>query len=382
MTRGFAAALAACAALGAIVCASAQALPDGARSYDRTAYGQAYGEIAQALHEGDFARLERMHGEFLGAGARTTDGTWMVQAFEEVFAMLVHEPPVKVERLFREWAARDPASALRPIAEAFAWQRRAWHAKGSGCYPAASSSSRKAFNTLLERAAAALREGETLANGSPLWHTAVMLVAGGQGRPAAELDSLLEESARRFPAYEPLYSARLLFLLPEWQGDYDRADRFIRDSAARTAPLEGRAFYAWLYLDLARLPGCKRLFDESRVSWPDMKAAFEDMLERHPDVWNKNLFATFACRARDVETTRRQLGELGAAAKLGAWSRGISNDTCYRMIGPALPKARVSGLAGEAADFQSASVSAWSAQNQGWFNALHACGPFCLTLFA
>jgi hypothetical protein len=110
----------------------------------------------------------------------------------------------------------------------------------------------------------------------------------------------------------------------------------------RTRKAEGTAFYAWLYVDLAGAWTCESLFDQSRASWDEMKLAFEDMLDRHPDVWNRNVFATFACRARDVETTKRMLGELGKDAHLGFASTGITNESCYRMLRPEAPPERVS----------------------------------------
>ena len=175
----------------------------------------------------------------------------------------------------------------------------------------------------------------------PGW-VAALLVAGGQGRPDKDLDGLLDKWTRDAPAFEPLYAARLEFLMPEWGGDYEKVDRFIRASAQRTAATEGRSFYARLYIDLEAMSRCHDLLDESRVAWTDLKAGFEDLLARHPDVWNRNLYATFACRARDEQTTRRLLGELGKDAHLGAYSKSISNETCYRMLQPPAPPMKLS----------------------------------------
>ena len=310
--------------------------PAPARSYDRRAFGRAISDVEGALYASDFARLDAKYDELLDA--RTADGTWMAKAFPMAFdTVFPYMPPGSVRKLFAAWKARNPASHLRPIAEAFAWQERAWHAKGTGCYAHASSEGRKAFNALLDRAAGALRESEAEDGSSPLWQVAAMLVAGGQGRPGEDLDALLDKWARASPGFEPLYAARLVFLMPEWGGDYEKVDRFIRASAKRTAGIEGRSFYAWLYLEVAQMSQCDDLLDRSEVSWPDLQAAFEDMESRHPDVWNRNVYATFACRARDEETTRRLLGELGKDAHLGAYSSSISNETCYRMLQPPAP---------------------------------------------
>lgn len=310
---------------------------------DHGEYDTAYTKIVNALNDENFELLDATHVDYLAGDARSADGTWMMRAFEDAFEVhFGNQPPAVVEKLFRDWKARDGQSTLRPIAEAFALEQRAWRAKSSGaCRVAKSSGAQKAYDRLLERASAVIDEDAGRGKDSPLWYIAAILVAGSRNRPDAQLDALLAEGTKRFPSYEPIYAARLVFLLPEWSGDYDRVDKFIRDAAARTAPQEGRSLYAWLYLELARMGGCEDRFNASKVSWPDLKAAFEDMLVRHPSAWNRNLFATFACRAEDEETTRRLLAELGKDANLGMYSSGISTQSCYRMIQPSAPPVKM-----------------------------------------
>lgn len=319
------------------------------RAFDHRDYGRAFSDIWVAIRDENFERLERMHGEL--ARERTKDGTWMVEAFREVFESDFRTAtPVQLDKLFGDWKARAPDSALRPIAEAFALQVHAWNTRGWGCRTHGGNLARRAFESLTRRAAVSVREGEAKGKSSPLWYTAALLVAGSQGHPAAELDAILDEGTKRFPLYEPLYAARMTFDLPEWGGDFEKIDRFVHHAVERTRTAEGTAFYAWLYVDLARAWTCESLFDESRVAWDEMKPAFEDMLERHPDVWNRNVFATFACRARDAEATKRLLGELGKEAQLGFASTSITNETCYRMIRPEAPRERVSLAQGIGSD--------------------------------
>lgn len=302
-----------------------------AEGFDHRAYARACTDIFTALQAADFEALERMHERFLEPDARALDGTWMVQAFQEAFeSSFPFEAPAAIEKRFAQWKLRVPASGLRPTAEAFAWQQRAWVSKGSRPYAELTSAERRAFDGLIARAARALREEPAAGARSPLWHTAAILTAGAQARPPSDLHMLLEEAVRRFPAYVPVFAARMQFLLPEWGGDFAAVDRFVRTATERTGPLEGRAMYAWLYLELARRDA--GLLDRSLVSWPEMRSAFEDMVERHPDVWNRNVYATFACRARDADTTLRLLGDLGAGATLGMWSPGVSTESCLRMV--------------------------------------------------
>lgn len=327
-----------------LACASASTALGADEAHDRRSYGRTLSQVVSLLRASDFDALDSLYARLSTPPARTRDGTWMPQAFPvAIDAAFTASPVAEVEDTFAEWKRRKPGSTLRSIAEAFAWQSRAWRARGDGCYAEMSSASRRAFDSLVARAADSLRGSVPDAAGSVLWYEAAILVAGGQGRPAGELDRLLAEAVARYPGYEPLYAARMKFLLPAWGGSFEAVDGFVRRSARETQPLEGRALYAWLYLDLAAAGGCDRLFDDSLVSWDEMRPAFEDMVARHPDAWNLNVFATFACRARDAATTARLLGQLGADARLGAWSQGVSTESCRRMVHDANLQVRGAG---------------------------------------
>ena len=108
-------------------------------------------------------------------------------------------------------------------------------------------------------------------------------------------------------------------------------DEFMAENArstdGRTASAEGQAMYVWLYMDLAAKNCCGP--EDTSASWPRLKAAFDDLVARHPDTLNKNYYGTYACRARDRKTTGRLLQELGSAASFWAVS-GITAEGCRR----------------------------------------------------
>lgn len=313
--------------------ALALAMPASARTYDRGAFSETSMKIGSLLMSDEFDALERMHEEFLDVGARTPDGTWMMEAFEfGLDPLMTALPRARIEKTFVSWKEKNPVSTLRPTLEAYTGWIRAMQVRGSRCSARAPRGAFRVYDSLLARADEVLAEAGAPAKRSPLWHFVSILVAGA--REAPDLDARFAEAQRAFPDYQRIYAARMEYLLPDWGGDYARVDHFIRESVTLTEASEGRSFYARLYVDLARSRDCMRRLEESAASWPEMKAAFDDLVERRPDVWNKNLYATFACRMRDVETTRRLLGELGTSAKLGAWSSGISTDSCYRMVKP------------------------------------------------
>lgn len=280
-----------------------------------------------ALWNDQFEKLDRMYDEMLAGNVRATDGSPMLQAFAEVFEQAGGSPVF--DSTLAHWALKSPASKLRPVAEAVRWEGDAWRARGGAYAGQVPGEAMQIFGKNLAKAAKALAAAEPAGKDSPIWYWVALIVAGSSQRPDAQFDALFNEAVTRFPVYQPLYYTRMNFLLPQWGGSYDAVDKFVNDAVARTSAQEGESFYAWLYIDV----GSKTrgdLFEETRASWPRMKRAFEDMIARHPDPWNKNLFATWACRARDKDTTARLLTELGAQAKLGAASPGITTESCRR----------------------------------------------------
>lgn len=278
-----------------------------------------------AFWNGDFAKLDRMYDEMLKDGVRATDGTSMIQPFVAVFENAGSSPVF--DKTMQNWAQVSPDSKLRPLAQAVRLEGDAWRARG-GAYDSPEESM-KIFREKLAAATHALQQAEPEGRSSPIWYWVALIVAGSSERPAAQFDALFDEAAGRFPYYQPLYYTRANYLLPQWGGNWAAVDRFVNDSVARTSASEGDAFYAWIYVDVAtKVQG--DLFENTLASWPRMKKGFEDMIARHPDVWNKNLYATWACRARDKETTARLLVELGKDAHLGAESAGIGTESCRR----------------------------------------------------
>lgn len=282
-----------------------------------------------ALPNGEFAKLERMHAEFVRDKVRTTDGTWLVEAVQEGIDNSLRSPDVVIEGFLRDWERAVPDSKLLPVVKAMRWQRAAWNARGGGSSAATPEEARQLFREGLAKAAKALKDSEAAGKETPLWYWTALIVAGSSGASTEAFDTLFDEATARFPTYHTFYYTRVNYLLPQWGGNFKRIDAFVQQSVKRTSATEGSAFYAWIYLDvLQNISG--DYLQVTEATWPKMKQAFDDLVTRYPDSWNRNLYATFACRARDRETTARLLGTLGKEAKLGAWSPGITTEGCTR----------------------------------------------------
>jgi hypothetical protein len=290
--------------------------------------------VEEAMHSAnrffwndDFAKLDRMYDELLRDNVRAADGTSMIEPFARVFEQAGSSPVF--DKAMARWEQAAPGSTLRPVAMAIRWEGDAWRARGGGSAASTPEEAMEVFNQRLARATKALAQAEPEGRKSPLWYWVALIVAGSSGRPGAQLDALFDESVTHFPYYQPLYYTRVNYLLPQWGGSYEAVDRFVQRAVARTHETEGDAFYAWIYLDIApKVHG--DLFKETLATWPRMKKAFEDMVARHPDPYNRNAFASVACFARDREATARLLTLLGKDAQLGGWFEGVTTASCQR----------------------------------------------------
>ena len=313
-----------------------QPIPPGAAPaatevvYSFRTFHQARMAVTTAVFNEEYDTPDRMHDEFLQSGQRTTHGLFVVEAIQYGWDLQFDSPDTThVMRSVDKWSRAKPDSRLRKLVEAIRWQRQAWVARGGSYASSVPGEGMTLFRERLALATKALAAAEPAGKESPLWYWVALIVAGSSGQPAAQFDGLFEEAVGRFPHYHTLYYTRMNYLLPQWGGNFEAVDDFIAKSVERTRSVDGEAFYAWLYVDVARkFDG--DIFTGTRATWPKMKKGFEDMVARYPDNWNKSLFATFACRARDKETTARLLTELGALAHLGQASPGYTTDSCRR----------------------------------------------------
>lgn len=291
---------------------------------------QTAGQVMNAAFwNGDFGKLERMYDEFLTQKVRAADGTWMVNEVQRTFDyMFSGIPEERAQKVMDTWQAAVPNSKLRPVVEAMRWQRMAWDARGGGSRGQTPDEAMKVFRQHLAHAAKALEASADVGKDSPIWYWVALIVAGSSGRPAAQFDALFEEAVSKFPSYQPLYYTRVNYMLPQWGGNYRQVDEFVAHSVTRTAQAEGESMYAWIYADLAYKQS--DLFEDSAVSWPHMRHAFDDLVKRYPDAINKSRYLAFACHLRDRDTTARLLQEMGNRAEVYPLFNGVNVETCRR----------------------------------------------------
>jgi hypothetical protein len=291
-------------------------------------------QIQRALQESDFAKIERMHDEFLALQQAGGNGRWMLQSvglgFDQALPRIAADP-ARLKSFLAALKERMPDSRLRPSIEAAAWMASGWNHRGHGYASTVSPEAMKLFREDHERALRALEEGEAKGKASPLWYQAALSIAGVTGQPPVVLDRIFDEAVARFPLDLRLYDTRLNFLLPQWGGDIDGVDRFIRRAVALTQATEGTSSYAALYYKVRRGRQGADFFGGTRASWKLMRHAYEDgILLDGDDEW-LNFYGTFACIAEDHVTLRRVVALLGERVDLGLGLDGVSPEVCAEM---------------------------------------------------
>ena len=291
-------------------------------------------EIQRAFAAGDIDKLERMHEEFLALQKARGAGRYMIQSFTRMVAHATRDR-AKMAATFERWRQERPDSALRVVFEAEALERSAWAHRGGGYASTVSPEAMKLFGDDLERAAALLQKAGPKIRTTPLYYQNALSIAGASGRPPEVLDALFAEGVARFPIDWEIHQTRLNFLLPQWGGSTAQMERFIRQAALRTQASEGTSMYALLWGSVVgRLGESRDFFGDTGARWADLRHAFEDALALENSTSTRNLYATFACIAKDRDTLRRQARILGEFADYGGARSFVSPDACEEMGRP------------------------------------------------
>jgi hypothetical protein len=109
------------------------------------------------------------------------------------------------------------------------------------------------------------------------------------------------------PGYLPLLFQESQYLQPRWYG----TETQLRGTSQKRGHTEKSENAQILYARL-QWAASGDMFTSGRTDWARMKAGFERMIALHPDHWNLNNYAKFACMAGDwskVLELRQRIGD-------------------------------------------------------------------------
>jgi hypothetical protein len=285
----------------------------------------------------DFDQLESVSRKYRSEKSRSLSGLWNLSLFYAGLDEAIENQTKGEDRdaLFeaidertREWAGKFPDSPTAHIAHSQALIERAWAHRGGGYASTVKPESWEPFKHYIAMARANLEQFKSVASVDPRWYEAMILIARAENWDRSEFDALLNEALEREPLFYQTYFSALVYLLPKWHGNMEEIEDFAQDAVERTREQEGLALYARIYWYASQSQYKDDIFNNTLVEWSQMKDGFEDIISRHPDAWNLNNYAKFACLAGDKPKTTELLKRIGPSVVEEAWATPLLRDKC------------------------------------------------------
>ncbi|MBV8465463.1 MAG: DUF4034 domain-containing protein [Burkholderiales bacterium] len=283
--------------------------------------------VAAAFRFGDFPELERLYAIYGQPGLRSPltgnpriEHFWMgVSQISNSNLRVTEDYYTQIDAMTQKWALDHPESVLAQLLYAESLTTHAWFHRGGGYANTVSPASWAGFRKYLNLANDQLRRSQKLAVKDSSWNQIMMTVGQGLNWNVNQFLAVLEDGLAKNPDHDNLYFQMETMLLPKWGGDIETCERFIESVTERTREKRGMEMYARLYAGLSYAQLEQSLFSDTRASWPKMKAGFEDRLSRYPHVDHRNMYAYFACMAKDRQALQEQLQKIGDAFDPSFW---------------------------------------------------------------
>lgn len=279
-----------------------------------------------------FPLLERYLSDLVASKRRFVDGTYAEEAIFRAFRAIMSGPTVEqfAPRLDAAWRKAVPDSQFVVLAEFERMYTRAWDARGRGYADTVSRESWELFAIRLKEAEQILLNAPPPLKETPEWHMDMLAITGELARDPSRVQQEFERAVKRWPTYAIFYQMMLDRMVPKWGGSWEKVESFIALSADMQPASEGKSLYARLYIYL--IP--ERSAVDSNFDWNTMKTSFEDLIARFPAAKYKNLYASYACQARDKALFSHAMSGMSNNELIRAWwLDGTSYDACMRWAG-------------------------------------------------
>jgi hypothetical protein len=256
---------------------------------------------AQLYHGERFAELDRLFDQARTGRLRTDSGVWQLWVLHR--GLIEGEPrpgneqqaKAQVDRA-RRWLAQRPDSVEAPLVVA---EVELNYAHALACHQCTVVSEDQRTGLVLaaaKRAQSLLEEAKARGAVDPQWY-ADMLDLGQLKHWGPEyFDEVLDEATAKSPDYYTIWFEAVDYLL-EQPDAAQRIDALAREAVAKTRAREGGSLYARIWWYAAQVRYGDALFTSTPIKWEDFDAGIRDVMKRHPDDWNRNSFANFACNA-------------------------------------------------------------------------------------
>ncbi|MDT2020472.1 hypothetical protein [Methylocella sp. CPCC 101449] len=315
---------------------------EGNVQHERRARREIWDEAQHLVLKRDFSELERISTLYRNEKSLTPSGDWKLRHFYNALASTKTsfdeselEGARRRERVAREWLEKIPTSPTASVLIASELLAQGWTQRGYGPGSSVSDKQARIFRAFVRDAKAQLVASASYAKVDPEWHHMMIETMMLEGGPVDEYFGALHQALNLAPTYIPLAASAVRRFQPKWGGSIDDLDAIINSIASRNNVEDGKIMYTRMYIAVSReltSPAMTNIFRDSKADWSKVKEGFEALLARHPTLWNKNLFAEFACDAGDGETFERLIKENILEERLWAYNSRLR--VCLNWAGP------------------------------------------------
>jgi hypothetical protein len=153
----------------------------------------------------------------------------------------------------------------------------------------------------------------------PEWYVAMLDVALGQNWDRPEYDRVFEEGFILEPTYYPLQRAKIIYLLPQWNGKEGEISDFIDENSGRIQGEEGDIM-RYLLTTTMQPMFKSAVFSHIKVPWAKLKPGYELLKKTYSvDEYRKNQFAYLALHGQDIDSAYSTLQEIGDTGDREVW---------------------------------------------------------------
>jgi hypothetical protein len=306
--------------------------PSGTRA-DETEERAAIGKtVAQAFLSGRFSELDAMADRFRNGRERTESGFWKSVDFYQGFyprALDLNYDAASFDRFEKQalaWMKARPKSIAAKLAYAIILEQHAWFLRGNDSFNNLTEEQVAGFVKyhMMERNHLVAIEDE--ASVDPHWYLLMVMVAKQEGWPDRDFDRLLSEAAAREPYYYQTYLAAIERDLPQWGGSIAKIEALIARATEYTREQEGESFRARAYWWASGLD--KGIVDSWHKDWATVSQGLNDLVDRYPSQLNFNIYAKFACLAKDRTKFMYAYGHIKPQLTDLAWDYGDQGVIC------------------------------------------------------
>ena len=294
--------------------------------------------VVDSFRKSDFRGVEGYAADWGDLSCIWKDGRPRLSAIEYGLSRAISQEPdwLKTEAMITQYRQQYPESPIAVMAEVEFWTNYAWKARGTGYADSVTQENQNLMTERLKKAERLLIDTRQFSAKTPIWHSKMIVVQKGLGRPLEDSLQVFSEGVKKFPTYYSIYFELEQRMMPWWGGNWQAVEDFAVQSSKSSNPLIRSSLYARLYWS-ANGPLVTRkttLFKETKVSWPRMKQSFDDLVKLTPDSkWNRANYLSFACQADDkllFLALRKKIADLEIDV---FWPKVTPLDACEEKFG-------------------------------------------------